>query len=107
MVNPHNAIPAKPFAGLYLRTRRTARFWGWSNLGWGSLHSAEKERPVTDLAAWLRLAHASLDLPNLPSPPSASSPAQHVDECEAAQPARTNRRLQFVCNRRMIGWFIR
>jgi hypothetical protein len=112
MMTLQNTITARLYAGLYLRTQRQMRFWGWSNRGWGSMHSAEAERPVPDLASWLRLAHTTLDrdrspLPDLPSAPSAFFPAHHAEEQEAKQQARPNRRFQFVCNRRMIGWIIR
>ncbi len=112
MQMPQNDAPAKPFAGLYLRTQRQTRFWGWSSRGWGSLRDVEAERPVKTLAAWLRLAHERLDgdrspVPDLPSRPSTIFPAQYADEHEAAQLLRKNRRLQFVCNRRFIGLIIR
>ncbi len=100
------------YAGLYLRTRKQTRFWGWSNARWGGLSAAARERPLGSLAEWLRLAHATLDrdrspLPDLPSASSATFPAQSADEHEAAQGARKNRRLQFVCNRHFIGLVIR
>jgi hypothetical protein len=112
MMTPQSTIPARLYAGLYLRTQRQMRFWGWSNRGWGSLHSAEAEGPVKDLASWLHLAHARLDgdrspLPDLPSTPDATFSAQPADKHEAPQTARTNRRFQFVCNRRFIGLVIR
>jgi hypothetical protein len=69
------------YAGLYLRTPKQTRFWGWSSKGWsgkgwwskgwasnkwaswgwGSLRAVEVERPWAGLAEWLRLAHARLD----------------------------------------------
>ena len=57
------------YAGLYLRTPKQTRFWGWSSKGWsgkkwgrwGSLRTVEVERPWAGLAEWLRLAHARLD----------------------------------------------
>jgi hypothetical protein len=100
------------YAGLYLRTRKQTRFWGWSNARCGGLSAAVRERPLGSLAEWLRLAHATLDrdrspVPDIPSTPSAFFPAPRVDEHEAAQRARKNRRLQFVCNRHFIGLLIR
>jgi hypothetical protein len=54
------------YAGLYVRTRKQTRFWGWGSNGWGrwkwgSLRPAEVELPWARLAEWLRLAHARLD----------------------------------------------
>jgi hypothetical protein len=105
-----NEIAAQPYAGLYMRTQRQTRFWGWSSRGWGSLHSAEAERPVKDLAAWLRLAHASLDGERspVPAPRNMSSATAAAQDDNQFQPqSRKERRLQFVCNRRFIGLVIR
>jgi len=90
-----DGMKASLYAGLYLRTRRRTRFWGWSSEGWGSwrwgsLHTAEVERPWTGLAEWLRLAHARLDrnTAELPGPPHtqiATSPAHGTPENDAQE----------------------
>ena len=109
MLTPQKDAPVRPFAGLYLRTQSQTRFWGWSSRGWGSLHSTKTERPTMGLAAWLRQAHARLD--NDESSPlgieSATVSSQLAAELDAKQPPRNNRKLEFVCNRRMIGLLIR
>jgi hypothetical protein len=69
------------YAGLYMRTKKRTRFWGWGSWGskiWGSAHAAESavaeaERPWAALAEWLRLAHARLDR-NTPEEPIPAKP---------------------------------
>lgn len=96
--------------GLYLRTSRQARFWGWSSLGWRNLRAIEAERPWAGLAAWLRQAHARMDrdadvLQALPEAGSPLSPPELIPK-NAEQPPRRKRKLQFVCNRSLIGFRI-
>ena len=85
------------------------RFWGWSRRGWGSLRSDEAERSTMGLAAWLRHAHARLDNDevSLLDAENATAPSPLATEPGAKQSPRNNRRLEFVCNRRMIGLLIR
>jgi hypothetical protein len=71
-----NGNKVRLYAGLYMRTKKQTRFWGWGSWGsklWGSLRSAEAEaveaeRPWGALGEWLRLAHAQLDR-NTPEQP--------------------------------------
>lgn len=109
MPTGQNAIREKLYAGLYLQTQRQTRFWGWSRRGLASLRSDETERSTMGLAAWLRQAHARLD--NDETSPldreSSTVPSQLATEFDAKQSPRNNRRLEFVCNRRMIGLLIR
>jgi len=109
MLTPQKDAPVRPFAGLYLRTQSQTRFWGWSSRGWGSLHSTKTERPTMGLVAWLRQAHARLDNDesSLLDAENATVPSPFATEFDAKQPPRKNRRLEFVCNRRMIGLLIR
>ncbi len=108
MPTGQNEITNKLYAGLYLRTQNQTRFWGWSRRGWGSMH-AETERSTMGLAAWLRQAHACLD--NDESSPldaeNANAPSPLATELDAQQSPHNHRRLEFVCNRRMIGLLIR
>ena len=64
--------PMKPrfYAGLYLRTKRQVRFWGWSSRGWGNSTEGKREwesasaafgQSQSALADWLRMAHSLLD----------------------------------------------
>ena len=63
-----NASKVRLYAGLYMRTKKQTRFWGWGSWGLGSLRAAESERPWAGLAAWLRQAHARLDHSALEGP---------------------------------------
>jgi hypothetical protein len=99
-------------AGLYLRTRKQTRFWGWSSTGWSGLNAAERERPLGSLAEWLRQAHLRLDreadaLPAISDTRIADSAAQCAPECGAPAQPRRGRKLEFVCSRRFVGWIIR
>jgi hypothetical protein len=81
---------ARLYAGLYVRTRKQTRFWGWCSKGWGSLRAVERERPWAGLAEWLRLAHLRLDrnTAELPAPPDAqiaTSPAHGAPQREAQE----------------------
>lgn len=109
MPTGQNAIRDKLYAGLYLQTKQQTRFWGWSKQGWGSLRSDETERSTMGLAAWLRQAHACLD--NDESSPlyaeNATVSSALATEFDAKQSPRNHRRLEFVCNRRMIGLLVR
>jgi hypothetical protein len=93
------------YAGLYVRTRKQARFWGWGSNGWGrwkwgswkwgSLRPAEVELPWARLAEWLRLAHARLDrnaaeLPAQPSTQIEASLTQGALEHDAQERSRKN-----------------
>lgn len=108
MPTGQNETPNKLYAGLYLQTKQQMRFWGWSRRGWGSLH-AETERSTMGLAAWLRQAHARLDNDEsyLLDAESTTAPQQLATELDAKQSPHNHRRLEFVCNRRMIGLLIR
>src|SRR5262249_59493728 len=92
MMTKANAAPIRFYAGLYLRTQRQTRFWGWSSWGWGKLRAIEAERPWAGLASWLRQAHARLDgNPALLAPSQtglASAPAQLLSEGDEPQPRR-------------------
>jgi len=68
ILTSENASKVRLFAGLYMRTKKQTRFWGWGSCGWGSLRAAESERPWAGLAAWLRQAHARLDHSALEGP---------------------------------------
>lgn len=110
------------YAGLYIRTRKQTRFWGWASNGWGrwksgrwksgSLRTAEVERPWAGLAEWLRLAHARLDrnAAELSAPSDtqiATLPVHGALEHDTQERPRGKRKLEFVCNRRFVGWVIR
>ena len=101
MQSPQNDASVRPFGGLYLRTQDQTRFLGWSSRGWGKLHSTAA-KPVQNLADWLRLAHAQLD-----SPACGEELAPPASEHDAQHSPRELRKLEFVCNRRMIGLLIR
>ena len=112
MLTQQDEIPARPYAGLYLGTRQQKRFWGWTNRGWGALRNTRTKHPPKDLAAWLRLAHAGLDGDKTPPPASpetisTAASVQDAREEQTPQPSRRNPRLQFVCNRHMIGLLFR
>jgi hypothetical protein len=111
MLTTQDGIRIKLYAGLYLRTQRQTRFWGWGSGGWGRLRTNETERSWAGLAAWLRQAHARLDripalLQALPEAGTAPSPAQLLPQAGEQPRRRTRRKLQFVCNRRWIGLLI-
>jgi hypothetical protein len=100
------------YSGLYLRTRKQTRFWGWSSAEWSGLNAAEHERPLGSLAEWLRQAHLRLDreadaLPAISDTRIADSAAQCAPECGTPAQPRRGRKLEFVCNRRFVGWIIR
>lgn len=109
MQTAHNETTARPFAGLYLRTRRRMRFWGWSSRGWQSLRHDEAEHPLKTLAEWLRQAHERLDGSSaFPAQPGGSKATASTQEEPGSQlEPQNNRKFQFVCNRHMIGWIIR
>jgi hypothetical protein len=52
-------------AGLYMRARKQIRSWSWSwsrgKKKFTNVADAEPERPWSDLAEWLRVAHSMLD----------------------------------------------
>ncbi|MBZ5529927.1 MAG: hypothetical protein LAO20_00725 [Acidobacteriia bacterium] len=119
---------SKFYAGLYLRTRTGARFWGWGQPPLNENQSqapnlspreapkqAEAERPWASLAEWLRQAHSSTFAQNSSVPPELSS-AGKAREAERALPAQQRvpaassgekRRLRFVWDRKFIGFVIR
>jgi hypothetical protein len=73
ILTTHNGSKVRLYAGLYMRTKKQTRFWGWASKGWARLRAAESEaaeaeRPWAALAEWLRLAHARLDQ-NTPEEP--------------------------------------
>lgn len=106
IMTSENAAQIKLYAGLFLRTPRQTRFWGWSSWGWRKLRAIEAERPWAGLASWLRQAHARLDghPALLPSEAGiAFAPAQLLPEGDRPQRRRKRRKLQFVCNRHLIG----
>lgn len=75
ILTTHNGSKVRLYAGLYVRTKKQTRFWGWCSRGWGSwawgsLRVAEAERPWTGLAEWLRQAHERLDRHTLEEPPA-------------------------------------
>jgi hypothetical protein len=94
ILTTNNGNKVRLYAGLYMRTKKQTRFWGWGSWGlgkvwrskvWGGLRTAESEaadaraaeaeRPWGALAEWLRLAHAQLDrnTPEQPVPAKLSS----------------------------------
>jgi hypothetical protein len=89
ILTTNNGNKVRLYAGLYMRTKKQTRFWGWGSRGlgkvwrgkvWGGLRTAESEaaeaeRPWAALAEWLRLAHAQLDrnTPEQPVPAKLSS----------------------------------
>ena len=106
MMTAENGAPIKLYAGLYLRTPRQTRFWGWSSWGWRKLRAIEVEHPWAGLASWLRQAHARWDgNPALLHEPSEAgiASARLLAEGDEPQPRRKRRRLQFVWNRHLIG----
>lgn len=110
MMTKENAGQITLYAGLYLRTQRRMRFWGWSSRGWGKVRAFEAEGPWAALADWLRQMHARLDrspvsLPAVSETGIAPAPAALLPKVEPKQPRR-RRKLQFVCNRRLIGLVI-
>src|SRR6476660_9547000 len=88
ILTTNNGNKVRLYAGLFMRTKKQTRFWGWGSWGlgskrwgskvwrskvWGGLRTAESEaaeaeRPWGALAEWLRLAHARLDR-NTPEEP--------------------------------------
>ena len=89
ILTTHNGSKVRLYAGLYMRTKKQTRFWGWGSWGlgskvwaskvWASLRAAEAEaveaeRPWGALAEWLRLAHARLDR-NTPEEPALGKPS--------------------------------
>ncbi|MFI5104204.1 MAG: hypothetical protein ACHP79_04700 [Terriglobales bacterium] len=119
---------SKFYAGLYLRTRTGARFWGWGKPALNETQSqapnlspreapkqAEADRPWASLAEWLRLAHSSTFAQNSSVPPESSS-AGKAQEAERTSPAQkpappatpdAKRKLRFVWDRKFIGFVIR
>ncbi len=124
------------YAGLYLRTRKGTRFWGWGqpelnekqdqsqnqaqdvtqNEGQNRAQKqTESERPWASLAEWLRQAHSSTFAQNGKVSPE-SSPAGKAQDAERASPSQqpaqaagpgAKRRLRFVWDRKFIGFVIR
>jgi hypothetical protein len=112
----------RPFAGLYLRTPKRTRFWGWGNPRVTiTVSPAEKHeedvQPWAGLADWLRAAHslfgsadcAQATVPGIRdqdfrrfAPSQAASASQTEDDRQ--RPGK-KRRLRFVCSRRAIGLF--
>lgn len=111
MPTAQTELPARLYAGLYVRTQKQKRFWGWSSQGWGSLRNTETHRPLRDLASWLRLAHERLDSDRAPVAVLQETPrtaaTMQLNEPQPRQQLRKSSRLQFVCNRHMIGLLIR
>lgn len=123
---------SKFYAGLCLRTRTGARFWGWGQPELNEKQNeaqnqapnvtqreapkqAEAERPWAGLAEWLRLAHSSTFAQNR-SVKAESSSAGKAQEAERALPAQqaappaspdAKRRMRFVWDRKFIGFVIR
>ncbi|HZS25970.1 MAG TPA: hypothetical protein VFB76_01970 [Candidatus Angelobacter sp.] len=108
MPTGQNAVRDKLYAGLYANKTANA-LWGWNSRCWGSMRSDETERSTMGLAAWLLQAHARLD--NDDSSPLDAENATVLSplaiELDAKQSPRNHRRLEFVCNHRMIGLLIR
>jgi len=120
----------RPFAGLYLRTPRRTRFWGWGEppLPAPSTRSSvpavaepapvHPDRPWAALGDWLRAAHAMFGsedgAPSFASREAVSAPGaptfasnQSVNSGQAPGGRKgweTKRRLRFVCNRHVIGF---
>jgi hypothetical protein len=70
------------YAGLYLRTKRQIRFWGWGKREWESASIAEAAQSRWALADWLRMAHSLLDGKTLESPsPSAVPDKSAKSDC--------------------------
>ena len=106
----------RPFAGLYLRTPKRTRFWGWGEPPVIALSPAPvvsaTDQPWAALGDWLRTAHAmfgSEDPKQAQTVPGISAIAsgkssdrgQTVEEYKGRE---RKRRLRFVCNRHVIGF---
>lgn len=112
----------RPLAGLYLRTPKRTRFWGWGDPRVTiTISPAEKpeddERPFAAIGDWLRAAHslfgsdqgqAQAQSPAVPGAADPSSTFQKNAHTVQAEEPRTGsekrRRLRFVCNRHVIGF---
>jgi hypothetical protein len=97
------------YAGLYMRTKKKVRFWGWGRPEFSGTSATEVERPWAALADWLRVAHSlagtnrqiALSEANTRTESLTAAP---VVEPPAAPPApRQNRKLRFICDRHFIG----
>ncbi|HEX4602473.1 MAG TPA: hypothetical protein VH724_00630 [Candidatus Angelobacter sp.] len=102
------------YAGLYMRTRKKVRFWGWGRPEWKTAGPenrpiAELERPWAALADWLRAAHslAGTNRGNaVPEAPARmESPAIAPAEEPAAAPTtrQQKRKLRFIWDRHFKG----
>ncbi len=104
----------RPFAGLYLRTPKRTRFWGWGQPPLPAV-AAPDEKPFAAVGDWLRAAHSLFgsDRPERAHAQSSTGPAASSSTSpeaarafvagEARQPLERKRRLRFVCNRHVIG----
>ena len=122
----------RPFAGLYLRTPRRTRFWGWGepplsavSIPWtdpaatnsavanpavgnpavGNPAVGNIDRPWAAVGEWLRAAHALFGSENVNAASIASG--EPVDTAQAVRRRKgqeDKRRLRFVCNRHVIGF---
>ncbi|MBZ5508694.1 MAG: hypothetical protein LAO78_24805 [Acidobacteriia bacterium] len=102
------------YAGLYMRTKKKVRFWGWGSPGfgrskWESPSPAELERPWAALADWLRMAHSLAGTNRQNALPQANTHSENIMaapiiEQPATPPApRQDRKFRFVCDRHFIG----
>ncbi|HZI59026.1 MAG TPA: hypothetical protein VFF39_19750 [Verrucomicrobiae bacterium] len=99
------------YAGLYMRTKKKVRFWGWGRPEFRGTPVTKVERPWAALADWLRAAHslAGTDRQNTLSENTLRSTESSVDapvvEQQSATPPalRPKRKLRFVCDRNFIG----
>jgi hypothetical protein len=68
------------YAGFYLRIKNRTRFWGWGGPPAQAIEQSA-EKSWAQLAAWLRMAHSSIQsgLPAQPQTPAASLPEQKPD----------------------------
>jgi hypothetical protein len=97
------------YAGLYMRTKKKVRFWGWGRPEFSGTSATEVERPWAALADWLRVAHSlagtnrqtALSEANAHTESLTATPVVETPATEAAQ--RQNRKLRFICDRHFIG----
>jgi hypothetical protein len=106
------------FAGLYLRTPRRTRFWGWGDppvrAAAGTSSAAPAGNPPwAGVGEWLRAAHAFFGsdrpehAPIAADAPTFSATSLRPTELHSGRNASgKRRRLRFVCNRHVIGFVI-
>ena len=101
------------FAGLYLRTPKHTRFWGWGKPSVRVVATPpaapHDDRPWAGLGHWLRAAHQFFDSNRAEQTLIETGATSFTDQASPeAGPGRDGwtrkRRLRFVCNRHVIGF---